>query len=336
MNGQPTAQNNRECGADGDLPGFRNWDNPQHVHELAELWNVDADDHPALGAAHPRDADLLLRRAGLIGSCGSRPPTRPSRCPSRRGSAASWPATSASWSSRTCSSPRPPARRRGPAGRRLGREDRLLHQRRPHRPPVRAGGRAAGRGPQRPGHLPGLRRRDGVHRPGRRPAGAVADAGGGVRRLARGQPRAARRLHRPVLRQAARRQRHPVAGQRRAPRRHRPALHRRRFPTDTDYCETYGHDLLTGGDGHRGGAPGAWRRRVAPSSRRRDVHPAARGAQRGLPAALHHRPHRLPVPHPHQDRPLRPLDQAAPGPLGGARRSRMPSRSAWPRATTSR
>src|SRR3569832_2244296 len=41
MNGQPTAQNNRECGADGDLPGFRNWDNPEHVRELAELWNVD-------------------------------------------------------------------------------------------------------------------------------------------------------------------------------------------------------------------------------------------------------------------------------------------------------
>ncbi|MEP7177470.1 MAG: molybdopterin-dependent oxidoreductase [Pseudonocardiales bacterium] len=41
MNGQPTAQNNRECGADGDLPGFRNWDNPAHVKELADLWNVD-------------------------------------------------------------------------------------------------------------------------------------------------------------------------------------------------------------------------------------------------------------------------------------------------------
>lgn len=41
MNGQPTAQNNRECGADGDLPGFRNWNNPQHVGELADLWNVD-------------------------------------------------------------------------------------------------------------------------------------------------------------------------------------------------------------------------------------------------------------------------------------------------------
>ena len=36
MNGQPTAQNNRECGADGDLPGFRNWDNPDHVAELAD------------------------------------------------------------------------------------------------------------------------------------------------------------------------------------------------------------------------------------------------------------------------------------------------------------
>ncbi|WP_433410276.1 molybdopterin oxidoreductase family protein [Saccharomonospora azurea] len=41
MNGQPTAQNTRECGADGDLPGFRNWDNPEHIRQLADLWNVD-------------------------------------------------------------------------------------------------------------------------------------------------------------------------------------------------------------------------------------------------------------------------------------------------------
>jgi anaerobic selenocysteine-containing dehydrogenase len=46
MNGQPTAQNNRECGADGDLPGFRNWANPAHVRELADLWNVDVDTIP--------------------------------------------------------------------------------------------------------------------------------------------------------------------------------------------------------------------------------------------------------------------------------------------------
>ncbi len=41
MNGQPTAQNTRETGADGDLPGLRNWDNPDHIDELAALWNVD-------------------------------------------------------------------------------------------------------------------------------------------------------------------------------------------------------------------------------------------------------------------------------------------------------
>jgi anaerobic selenocysteine-containing dehydrogenase len=41
MNGQPTAQNNRECGADGDLPGFRNWNNHEHIEQLASLWNVD-------------------------------------------------------------------------------------------------------------------------------------------------------------------------------------------------------------------------------------------------------------------------------------------------------
>jgi anaerobic selenocysteine-containing dehydrogenase len=41
MNGQPTAQNNRECGADGDLPGFRNWENTEHIAELAKLWDVD-------------------------------------------------------------------------------------------------------------------------------------------------------------------------------------------------------------------------------------------------------------------------------------------------------
>lgn len=47
MNGQPTAQNTRECGADGDMPGFRNWHNPEHIRELAALWNVDHDVIPA-------------------------------------------------------------------------------------------------------------------------------------------------------------------------------------------------------------------------------------------------------------------------------------------------
>ncbi|MGA6164135.1 molybdopterin oxidoreductase family protein [Amycolatopsis magusensis] len=41
MNGQPTAENTRECGADGDLTGFRNWANDDHVAELTRLWNLE-------------------------------------------------------------------------------------------------------------------------------------------------------------------------------------------------------------------------------------------------------------------------------------------------------
>lgn len=41
MNAQPTAQNTRECGADGDLPGCRNWANSEHIDQLAAIWSVD-------------------------------------------------------------------------------------------------------------------------------------------------------------------------------------------------------------------------------------------------------------------------------------------------------
>jgi anaerobic selenocysteine-containing dehydrogenase len=41
MNGQPTAQNTRETGCNGDLPGFRNWQNDAHVQDLARIWNVE-------------------------------------------------------------------------------------------------------------------------------------------------------------------------------------------------------------------------------------------------------------------------------------------------------
>ena len=61
MNGQPTAQNNREAGADGDLAGFRNWENPRHVAELAELWDVDVDQIPHW--APPTHAMQIFRYA---------------------------------------------------------------------------------------------------------------------------------------------------------------------------------------------------------------------------------------------------------------------------------
>jgi anaerobic selenocysteine-containing dehydrogenase len=41
MNGQPTAQNTRECGANGELIAFRNWANRAHTRDLARIWNVE-------------------------------------------------------------------------------------------------------------------------------------------------------------------------------------------------------------------------------------------------------------------------------------------------------
>jgi ferredoxin-nitrate reductase len=41
MNGQPTAQNNRETGCDGEFPGFRNHQSPAHMQEFADIWNID-------------------------------------------------------------------------------------------------------------------------------------------------------------------------------------------------------------------------------------------------------------------------------------------------------
>ena len=61
MNGQPTAENTRECGADGDLPGFRNWSNPDHVADLARIWGVDPMDIPHY--APPTHVMQMLRYA---------------------------------------------------------------------------------------------------------------------------------------------------------------------------------------------------------------------------------------------------------------------------------
>lgn len=107
MNGQPTAQNNRECGADGDLPGFRNWENPQHVEELARLWNVD----PASSRTGPRRRTPCRFSATLnrvpSGCCGSPPRTRQCPCRSWNASGTSWTRTACSWWCRTSTSLRP-------------------------------------------------------------------------------------------------------------------------------------------------------------------------------------------------------------------------------------
>lgn len=41
MNGQPTAQNTRECGADGSWAAFYNFENPRHVAAIAQAYNVE-------------------------------------------------------------------------------------------------------------------------------------------------------------------------------------------------------------------------------------------------------------------------------------------------------
>jgi anaerobic selenocysteine-containing dehydrogenase len=67
MNGQPTAENTRECGADGDFAGFRNWQNDEHVEELARIWNVDPLTIPHYGP--PTHVMQMLRYAeeGSVG-----------------------------------------------------------------------------------------------------------------------------------------------------------------------------------------------------------------------------------------------------------------------------
>ncbi|WP_438001565.1 nitrate reductase [Sorangium sp. So ce185] len=65
-NGQPTAQNTRETGADGEFPGFRNMNNPAHVADLARVWNVEPDVIPTF-APHTHCTQLFrLAEQGSI------------------------------------------------------------------------------------------------------------------------------------------------------------------------------------------------------------------------------------------------------------------------------
>jgi len=61
MNGQPTAQNTRECGANGEMVAFRNWNNEEHIKNLARIWNVEPDQIPH--ANPPTHAMQIFRYA---------------------------------------------------------------------------------------------------------------------------------------------------------------------------------------------------------------------------------------------------------------------------------
>src|SRR5829696_7417854 len=184
MNGQPTAQNTRECGANGDFPAFRNWQNDAHVEELARIWNVDPQQIPSYG---PPTHIMQILRFIEEGSIEFMWVT------------ATNPAVSLPELERVRSllSQDPVPGRAGPvhdrdgragrrrsAGRDLGREDRRVHERGPHRAHLRQGGEAARRGALRPRHPARLRAADGLPRQGRRAARQVGRSRVGLPGLA--------------------------------------------------------------------------------------------------------------------------------------------------------
>lgn len=60
MAGQPSAMSNREAGADGSYPGYRNPHNQKHMKELCQLWNLDfANFHPEM----PKDILTMMETA---------------------------------------------------------------------------------------------------------------------------------------------------------------------------------------------------------------------------------------------------------------------------------
>jgi ferredoxin-nitrate reductase len=76
MNGQPTSENTRETGADGEFPGFLNWSNPDHVDRLAKLWNVEPQRIPHW--TEPTHAMQIFRYCeqgaiGLLWICATNP-----------------------------------------------------------------------------------------------------------------------------------------------------------------------------------------------------------------------------------------------------------------------
>lgn len=60
MAGQPSAMSNREAGADGSYPGYRNPHNEKHMKELCKIWNIDPEKfHPEV----PKDIVGMLEIA---------------------------------------------------------------------------------------------------------------------------------------------------------------------------------------------------------------------------------------------------------------------------------
>ena len=216
MNGQPTAQNTRETGCNGDLPGFRNWQNEEHVAELARLWNVEplqiphwgppthameifryaeqgsieflwvSGTNPAVSLPELRRIRSILAQEGLFLVVSDAFLTETARL-------ADVVLPTALWGEKTGT---------------FTNADRTVHL---SEQAVDPPGEAR---PDMEIFLDYARRLD-LRDKRRRAAREVDDAGGVLRGVEGVHPRQALRLHRAQLREAPRRQRHPVALQRR-------------------------------------------------------------------------------------------------------------------------
>ena len=227
MNGQPTAQNTRETGCNGDLPGFRNWQNEEHVAELARLWNVEPDQIPHWGP--PTHAMEIFRYAeqgsiGFLWVSGTNPAVSLpdlGRIRSILSQDSLFLVVSDAFLTETArlADVVLPAALWGEKTGTFTNTDRTVHlSEQAVEPPGQA---RAGRG-----DLRRLRPSAGPEGQGRAAAREVVDAGGVLRGVEGMQPRPPVRLHGSQLREAPRRHGHPVALQRPIARRHGATLRR--------------------------------------------------------------------------------------------------------------
>ena len=309
MNGQPTAENTRECGCDGEMPALPQLGQPRPHRRTS----------PGSGTSSPTRSPTGPRRPTPCRSSGTPRPgsirflwvvatnpavSMPDLPPDPRdpGQGDLFLVVQDAFLTETAEFADVvlPAALWGEKTGTFTNVDRTVHL-------TRKADRAPRRGPARPRHLPRLRPPDGLPRQGRRPADQVVRPRGGLRRLAanarRGRPCDYSGMTYAKL-SPARASSGPATTQ---------------FPDGAERLYTDGKfntrlRLLLGlrpRPRHR--------RRDRPSSTHKatdpvgrailksvDYMPPVRGARRRLPVLAHHRPGRLPLPHPDQDRPRRP------------------------------
>jgi anaerobic selenocysteine-containing dehydrogenase len=301
MNGQPTAQNDREAGTGGDLPGFRNFDNPRHIDEIARLWNVDPDTLPSW--APPTHALQIFRYVEtgsirVLWIIGTNPAvsvpslSRLRAILRKRGvfvivqdafmtetaEMADLVLPAAIWGEKTgCST----------------NVSRVVHL---NPKAIEPPGEAKS---DLDIFLDFARRMD-FRDKDDAPLIKWADSEG-VQCVARMLAGTALRLFGPLLREAELGLGHSLAGQRQAPRRVRPVLRRPRVRDRSRLLRELWPRPVDRGGGRAGRLPceGAERPRL-PAGRR--IRPADRGARRGISVLPDDGACRLSLPHPHQDR----------------------------------